>query len=193
MVFQFYLKSQKLTKKFTKNEIINYISGFYFYSNKKDNLHVYIWKIIPSVYSNHQKLFEWVICIISKRFKGRMQNSIICNLKTTFKYMAGNWYVSYLFRNRDVPNIVIKIESDVYDKKSDWYLWMLLHVTKYILGFQSLSTDSHPFLNCLCNMLCMLISKLCDIDIRFSNDTFFDVMCFFRIFCVCVTVVSHFL
>ena len=126
--FNFIWKVKKWLKNSQKDERTNYISGFYFYSNKKDNLHVYIWKIIPSVYFNHQKLFEWVICIISKEFKGRMQNSIICNIKTTFKYMAGNWYVSYLFRNRDVPKIVIKIESDVYDKKSDWYLWMLLHV-----------------------------------------------------------------
>ena len=93
--------------------------GFIFIQIKKDNLHVYIWKIIPSFlfhqnwYFNHRKPFEWVIFIISKEFKGRMQNSIICNSKSTFKCIAGSWFVSHLFRNRDVQKSVIKIESDV--------------------------------------------------------------------------------
>ena len=115
MVFQFYLKSQKMTKKFTKrwnNQLHKRVLFLFKQKRQLACLHLKNYSITlfrQYWYFNHRKPFEWVICIISKEFKGRMQNSIICNIKTTFKYMAGNWYVSYLFRNRDVPKIVIVI------------------------------------------------------------------------------------
>ena len=54
----------------------------------------------------------------------------------------------------------------------------------------TVSTGSHPFLNCLWNMLCMhmLISKFCGHISDFQMTHFFDVMCFSEY----VTVVSHF-
>ena len=65
-----------------------------------------------------------------------------------------------------------------------WYY--IYECYMYLLGFQSLSTGLHPFLNCLWNMLCMLISKLCGHISDFQMTHFFLMWmwCVFQNMCV---------